>query len=47
MDKIQFEGLISQALKKIPYHFLNKMGNIAIVSQDEPTEFQKEKSERR
>jgi len=44
MNKIQFEELISQALKKIPYHFLNKMGNIAIVSQDEPTEFQKEKS---
>lgn len=44
MDKIKFEELISQALKKIPYHFLNKMGNLAIVAQDEPSEFQKEKS---
>ena len=44
MEKEKFKDLISQALKKIPYHFLNKMGNIAIVSQDEPTEFQKEKS---
>jgi len=44
MDKIKFEELISQSLKKIPYHFLNRMGNLAIVSQDEPTDFQKEKS---
>jgi len=44
MDKIKFVELISQSLKKIPYHFLNRMGNLAIVSQDEPTDFQKEKS---
>ncbi|MDD3491378.1 MAG: methionine--tRNA ligase subunit beta [Candidatus Pacebacteria bacterium] len=43
MEKEKFEQLVSQALKKIPYNFLNKMENIAIVVQDEPTEFQKEK----
>ena len=42
MEKEKFEQLVSQSLKKIPYNFLNKMVNIAIVVQDEPTEFQKE-----
>jgi methionine--tRNA ligase beta chain len=44
MEKTKFEELVSQALKKIPYRFLKKMANIAIIIQDKPTEFQKEKS---
>jgi len=41
MGKEKFEDLISQALKKLPYRFLNKLKNIAIVAQDKPSEFQK------
>lgn len=41
MEKQKFEEMISQALKKLPYRFLNKLKNVAIVAQDEPTEFQK------
>lgn len=42
MSKEQFEKLIAQALKKLPYRFLNKMKNVAIVAQDQPSDFQKE-----
>lgn len=41
MGKEEFEDLISQALKKLPYRFLNKLKNIAIIAQDRPSEFQK------
>jgi methionine--tRNA ligase beta chain len=44
MEKEKFEQLITQSLKKLPYHFLNKMANVAIIIQEKPTEFQKEKS---
>ena len=42
MEKEKFEDLISQALKKLPYRFLNKLKNVAIVAQDKPSEFQKQ-----
>lgn len=41
MEKENFEKIISQALKKLPYRFLNKLKNVAIVAQDNPTEFQR------
>jgi len=42
MGKEKFEDLISQALKKLPYQFLNKLKNVAIIAQNEPSEFQKQ-----
>lgn len=42
MEKDKFEKIVSQALKKLPYYFLNKLKNVAIVVQDEPSEFQKQ-----
>ena len=42
MEKERFEDLISQTLKKLPYRFLNKLKNIAIVAQNEPSEFQRQ-----
>lgn len=44
MEKEKFEELVSLSLRKMPYQFLNKMQNVAIVIQDKPSEFQKEKS---
>ena len=44
MEKEKFEKLVSEALKKMPHQFLDKMQNVAIVIQDKPSEFQKEKS---
>ncbi len=41
MGKEKFEGLISESLKKLPYRFLNKLKNVAIIAQDKPSEFQK------
>jgi len=41
MGKEKFEELISQALKKLPYRFLDKLKNVAIIAQDKPSEFQK------
>jgi len=41
MIKKKFEDLISKSLKKLPYRFLNKLKNVAIIAQDEPSEFQK------
>jgi len=42
MEKERFEDLISQVLKKLPYRFLNKLKNIAIIAQNEPSEFQRQ-----
>ena len=42
MGKEEFEDLISEALKKLPYRFLNKLKNVAIIVQDKPSEFQKQ-----
>jgi|AntAceMinimDraft_17_1070374.scaffolds.fasta_scaffold00799_9 methionine--tRNA ligase beta chain len=42
MGKEKFEGLISESLKKLPYRFLNKLKNVAIIAQDQPSEFQKQ-----
>jgi len=42
MGKEKFEDLISEALKKLPYRFLNKLKNVAIIVQDKPSEFQKQ-----
>ena len=41
MGKEKFEELISQALKRLPYRFLDKLKNVAIIAQDKPSEFQK------
>jgi methionine--tRNA ligase beta chain len=41
MEKEKFEDLISQSLKKLPYRFLNKLKNVAIIAQDKPSEFQR------
>lgn len=41
MTKEKFEDLVSQSLKKLPYRFLNKLKNVAIIAQNEPSEFQK------
>jgi len=32
MGKEKFEGLISESLKKLPYRFLNKLKNVAIIA---------------
>jgi len=42
MEKEKFENLVTQALKKLPYRFLNKLKNVAVIAQDNPTEFQKQ-----
>jgi methionine--tRNA ligase beta chain len=42
MGKERFEDLISESLKKLPYRFLNKLKNVAIIAQDKPSEFQKQ-----
>lgn len=44
MDKKEFESMISKSLKRLPYRFLNKLKNVAIIAQDKPSEFQKEQS---
>lgn len=41
MDKKEFESMISKSLKRLPYRFLNKLKNVAIIAQNEPSEFQK------
>lgn len=41
MGKERFEDLISESLKKLPYRFLNKLKNVAIIAQDKPSEFQR------
>ena len=42
MEKEKFEDLISESLKKLPYRFLNKLKNVAIITQDKPSEFQRQ-----
>lgn len=42
MEKEKFENLVTQALKKLPYRFLNKLKNVAVIVQESPTEFQKQ-----
>ena len=42
MEKETFEDLISESLKKLPYRFLNKLKNVAIITQDKPSEFQRQ-----
>ncbi len=44
MDKIQFEQLVNQTVKKMPYYFLDKMRNVAIVIQDQPSSYQIDKT---
>ncbi len=43
MKRNEFEQLISKAVKKIPYHFSEKMKNVAIVVQDVPSPYQMKK----
>jgi len=44
MNKKQFEQLVNQAVKKMPFYFLDKMRNVAIVIREKPTSYQVEKT---
>ena len=41
MSKEQFQTIISQTIKQFPDYFLEKLKNVAIVVDDEPSDFQK------
>ena len=41
MSKEQFQTIISQTIKQFPDYFLEKLKNVAIVVEDEPSDFQK------
>lgn len=43
MDKGKFEELVKQGIEVIPKRFLEKMNNVDIIVEDEPTEKQMEK----
>ncbi|MBU4284943.1 metallopeptidase family protein [Patescibacteria group bacterium] len=43
MDREKFEELVRQGIEAIPKKFLEKMNNVDIVVEDEPTEGQIEK----
>lgn len=43
MDREKFEGLVKEGIEAIPQRFLEKMNNVNIVVEDEPTEEQMEK----
>lgn len=43
MDREKFEELVKQGIEAIPKRFLEKMSNVDIVVEDEPTEEQMEK----
>lgn len=40
MEKSQFEKIVSQALESLPEKFWNRLNNVAIFAEDEPTEEQ-------
>jgi predicted Zn-dependent protease with MMP-like domain len=42
-DKDDFEKMVNAGIGAIPKHFLQKLDNVAIVVEDEPTPAQKEK----
>jgi len=41
MDKAEFEKLVEEGVDLVPEEFLKKLENVAIVIEDEPSEFQK------
>jgi predicted Zn-dependent protease with MMP-like domain len=43
MDREKFEELVKEGIDAIPKRFLEKMDNVEIVVDDEPTELQMEK----
>lgn len=43
INKEQFEKIVSQALESLPERFKNKLNNVAIFVEDEPTREQLEK----
>lgn len=43
MDREKFEELVKEGIDAIPKRFLEKMDNVEIVVDDEPTELQAEK----
>ncbi len=43
LEQEEFEGIVEQGIKAIPEKFLNKLKNVAIVIEDEPTPDQRRK----
>lgn len=43
MDREQFEELVAAGIQRIPKEFLDKIENVAIIVEDEPTASQREK----
>lgn len=41
MTKKHFQSIINQAIKQFPNYFLEKLKNVAIIVEDEPSDFQK------
>ncbi|MDD3548784.1 MAG: metallopeptidase family protein [Candidatus Pacebacteria bacterium] len=41
MTKERFQTIVDEALKNFPVYFLEKLKNVAIVIEDEPSDFQK------
>lgn len=41
MDKVEFQKLVEEGVDLVPEDFLKKLENVAIVIEDEPSEFQK------
>ena len=44
MDRKRFEEIVRLGISSIPQEFLDKLNNVAITIEDEPTFFQKEKA---
>ncbi|OGH16028.1 MAG: hypothetical protein A3C30_00780 [Candidatus Levybacteria bacterium RIFCSPHIGHO2_02_FULL_40_18] len=40
MDRARFEEIVNEGIESIPSEFLDKLDNVAIVIEDEPTEQQ-------
>jgi len=43
MDHARFEEIVNEGIESIPSEFLDKLDNVAIVIEDEPTDSQKRK----
>ena len=43
LDKVEFEKMVNAGIENIPKRFLQKLDNVSIVIEDEPTLNQKEK----
>ncbi len=41
MDKAEFQKLVEEGVDLVPEEFLKKLENVAIIIEDEPSEFQK------